>query len=204
MKLAALLRRKLFWTPVAGVVLVAAWWFAWMSPESAKLSSARQQQTSDQATLVSLQARVLQLRAVAKKEHQARQLIRTFDLAVPPQPDAPTLVVQIYRLATAQGLQLDSITDNAVNGASGYSTIPLNLTVSGGRPGITRFVNGLYDLRRLVTVQQLQVTGPSNGDVVSGRGGAYHATIAATAYTSSLGASSTAGTASTASAPAGG
>lgn len=199
MKLPALFRRKLFWGPLAGGVLLAGWWFAWMSPQASKLTAAHQQQTADQMTIAALEAKISQLHSVAKKERQAKQLVRLFTRAVPPAPDAPVLVVQIYHLATAQHLQLQSITDNAVDPAAGYATIPLSLSISGSRAGITRFVNGLYNLPRLVTVQQLQLSGPSNGNVVSGAGGSnYQATITATAYTTSLNATSTAGATSTA------
>ena len=197
--LSRLLRRPLFWGPLAGVVLLLGWWFAWMVPQASKLTTAHQQQSADQAAIVGLETRLSQLHGVAKKEVQAKQFLGTFAKAVPASPDAPQLVVEIYRLATAHGLHLQSITDNAVDPAAGYSTIPLSLTVSGGRPGITRFVNGLYRLPRLVTVQQLQLTGPSTGDVLTGGGSHYQATISATAYTTSLSASSTAGAASTAS-----
>ena len=198
--LGTLVRRRLFWGPLAGVALLAGWWFGWMTPQASKLSAARQQQTSDQMTIAGLEARISQLHSVAKKEGQAKQYLRAFSTAVPSAPDAPQLVVEVYRLATATGCKLESITDNAVNAAVGYSTIPLSLTVTGTRPGITRFVNGLYRLPRLVTVQQLQVQGPSTGDVVRGGAGHYQATISATAYTTSLTASSTAGAASTTSA----
>lgn len=194
MKLPPLLRRRLFWGPLAGVALLAGWWFAWMSPQASKLSVAHAQQTTDQMTIAGLEARISQLHSVARKERQAKQLVRLFTRAVPPRPDAPVLVVQIYHLATAQHLQLESITDNAVDPAGGYATIPLSLSVSGSRAGITRFVNGLYDLPRLVTVQQLQLSGPSAGNVVSATSGTnYQATITATAYTTSLTAGSTAG-----------
>lgn len=194
------LRRPIFWGPVIAVGLLITWWLAWMQPEGAKLASAQAQQASDQATVASLQAKLSQLHGIAKREAAAEHFLKVFGNEIPSGPDAPMLVVQVYRLAQKCNLKLESITDDAVNQASpNYATIPVSLVVSGSQQGIKYFIGGLYHLPRLLTIQQLQVSGPSNGDVVQGGGGTYRATISATAYTTSVTASSTAGSGSTAS-----
>lgn len=198
-RLHAVVRRPAFWAILVMVALLAAWWLAWMAPEAKKLSSAQQEKASDQATIANLEAKMAQLHTVAQHEAQAKRYISSFERAIPSAPNAPKLVVQIYNLATRHGLKLQSITDNAVNGSgSSYSSIPVSLSVSGSQPGIKAFVSGLYRLQRLLTIQQIQLSGPGNGDVVVGGGsGKYQATISATAYTTSVTASSTAGTGST-------
>lgn len=194
----SLLRRPILWGPLLAVALLAAWWLAWMKPQGAKLASARLQRVTDEATVASLQAKIAHLHAVAQREQKAKDFLDAFAGQIPSSPEAPQLVVQVYRLASRDHLKLESITDNAVDPAgAGYSTIPVSLTVSGPQGGITAFVSGLYHLPRLVTIQQLDLTGPANGDVVVGGGGAYHATISATAYTTSVTATSTAGAGST-------
>lgn len=188
-----LLRRPLLWVPVIAVGLLAAWWFAWMTPQATKLASARQTKLNDQATIASLQAKVAQLKGVVKKEADAKHFLHIFSRAVPPAADAPRLVVDVYHLAERNHCKLQSITDNTVDTAGGgYSSIPVSLTVSGSRGGIVQFVDGLYRLKRLVTIQQLQLSGPANRDVLTGGGGTFTATISATAYTTSVTASSSA------------
>lgn len=192
------LRRPILWAPLLVTVLLAAWWFAWMKPEGAKLATARFERASDEAMVASLQAKIAHLHAVAAREQKAKGFLKTFAGQIPATPEAPQLVVQIYRLASRDHLKLASITDNAVDPAgAGYSTIPVTLAVSGSQAGITAFVTGLYHLPRLVTIQQLDLTGPAKGDVVVGVGGGYQATISATAYTTSVTATSTAGVGST-------
>lgn len=192
------LRRPILWGPLLAVVLLAAWWFAWMKPEGAKLASARLARATDEATVASLQAKITRLHAVAMREQKAKDFLKAFAGQIPATPEAPQLVVQIYHLASRDHLKLASITDNAVDPAgAGYSTIPVSLTVSGSQAGITAFVGGLYRLPRLVTIQQLDLTGPTKGDVVVGGGGPYQATISATAYTTSVTSTSTAGVGST-------
>jgi type IV pilus assembly protein PilO len=196
-RLDAFVRRPVFWAVLAMVGLLVAWWLAWMAPESAKLTSARDQKLNDQAMIATLEAKMAQLHTVARHEAKARRFIAAFEQEIPSAPNAPALVVQIYRLAARNGLRLESITDNAVNPGATYSSIPVSLQVTGSQAGITAFVGGLYRLPRLLTIQQVQLSGPANGDVLAGGGsGAYQATISATAYTTSVTASSTAGTGS--------
>lgn len=185
----SLLHRPKLWAPVLVVLALAAlWWFAWMAPEASKLASVRLQHTNDQLTVASLEGRLAHLRTDKAKEDQAKRLLAEFAEAIPASPDSPALVSQIYRLATSDLVDLESITDNTVDPATGgYSTIPVTLTISGSLPGIRSFVDGLYNLRRLITVQQLSVSGgsPTSG-LLGGGSGSYTATITGTAYTTSV------------------
>ncbi len=180
-----LLRRPGLLAPLAAVVLVGVvWWFGWMAPEQATLAAARVTRATDTAEISSLETRLAQLRIDARHEVAARRFVRRFAAEIPARADAPQLVSQIYALAERSGVRLQSISDNTVvGGGGGYSTVPVALTVSGQQAGIVSFVGGLYHLVRLVTVQRLNLSGPSSGNVVVGTRGLYSASIAATAYT---------------------
>jgi len=178
--------------PMLAAVAVAAWWFLFMVPQASKLSMDRQAEVSDQATVASLEARLSALHGEVRREAEAKGFLKAFNGAVPPAADAPLLVVQVYHLAARDHLQLQAITDNTVDpGGPGYSTIPLSIVVVGTRPGITAFVSGLYHLNRLVTIQQLVLSGSTNSDVLSGDAKNERATISATAYTTFVAPSTT-------------
>jgi Tfp pilus assembly protein PilO len=169
--------------PVVGVlVLVLAWWFAWMSPEGAKLASVRRQQQEQQVQAASLAAQLARLRADAKQVRAASPFLKRFASAIPSVPDSPGIVEQIYRLSVSDGVSLESITDNTLDPTSqGYSTIPVTLSVSGPHDSVLAFLSGLYKLPRLLTLQTVNLSG--TGDVLASGLESYDATVDATAYT---------------------
>ena len=178
-----LLKRPRVWgSLVAVLVLVLAWWFAWMSPESTKLASVRAQQASQRQTEASLTAELAMLRADATRVRIASPFLAHFAQAIPAAPDAPSLVEQVYRLAVQDNVTLQSITDdNVVSAGTGYSTIPVSMSVAGGHDALLAFVAGLYQLPRLLTIQTLDLSGTTS--VLSAGNASYTASIGATAYT---------------------
>lgn len=178
-----LLRRPLVAGSIAGVVVLSLlWWFAWMTPEAHKLAAVRQQQVNEQQSEVRLTLKLAQLSAEAKQVHAAAPFLGAFGQAIPASPDAPDLVVAIYRLAVQDGVSLQSVTDNSVvQSGLGYSTIPVALALSGPHDNVLSFVAGLYQLSRLLTVQSVALSG--SGNLNSSGTSTYTATIAATAYT---------------------
>lgn len=183
-----LFRRRGLVAPILAVFLGAlVWWFAWMAPTGSHLASAEVARRSDTAAITALQQRLVQLRADARNETAAKDFVRRFGRAIPPLADAPELVSQVYALALRSGVKLQAITDDTVvRAGSNYSAVPVSLTVAGSQDSIVAFVDGMYRLPRLLTVQKLQLSGPSSGDVITGFGGTDIATIEATAYTTSL------------------
>jgi type IV pilus assembly protein PilO len=182
----SLIRRRAVLVSVAGIVVIAlAWWFAWMGPEGHKLVAVRQQQTSDQQLQLQLDLQLIALKAEAKQVHAAAPFLRTFEAAIPSSPDAPDLVVSVYNLATKDGVNLQSITDDSVNSSGlGYATVPVSLAVAGPHDAVLAFVNGLYGLSRLVTIQSVSLGG--NGNLNASNSAAYTASISATAYTTQV------------------
>ncbi len=179
-----LIRKPLVIGSIAGVlILLIVWWFAWMQPEGHKLDGIRQQQQLDLQKVSSLQLQLAQLEAEAKVVRASSPFLKYFAAAIPSSPEAPTLVVQLYHLATQMGVKLQSVTDNSVSPAAGYSTIPLAISVSGPHDSVFNFVKGLYSLSRLVTIQTIGLSG--TGDLNASGNGLYSASISATAYTTS-------------------
>lgn len=178
-----LIRRPIAIGAIFGVLgLLLAWWFVWMAPEGQKLVSVRMQESTDQMARDSLVATLAQLKLESKQSSSERSFITRFVADIPPEQDAPSLVVLVYRLAVRDGVKLQSITDNTVSPSSSeLSTVPVTMAVSGAHDAIVQFVSGLYRLPRLLTIQSLALAGSGNVNAKSAT--TYTATISATAYT---------------------
>jgi Tfp pilus assembly protein PilO len=177
-----LLHRRAVVVLTATIVLaVPLWWFAWMAPAGSKVAAENSARSAAQAQRALLLERLDELRADRAEASAARRYLARFAAAVPATPDAPGLVVQVYKLASEDGVKLMSITDDTEVAASGYSTIPVSLEVIGGRNNLVAFVDGLYGISRLLTIDALSFSG--SGDVNRSSGATMTASVSATAYT---------------------
>ena len=149
---------------VAIVLLLGVWWFAWMSPESGKLSTLQVEQQQNQVKLSELNATLAALKAEQNQVKASQPFVARFVTAIPPEADQPQLFDQLVALATKTGVSLGSVSDNElVPGAVGasYSTIPVAISVSGPHSSINGFISGLYKLPRLITISALSAGGPT-------------------------------------------
>lgn len=181
--LVTLARRRLVVVSLAIALVVGlAGWLAVIRPQAGKLVSVDQQQASERLTVAELSAQLAQLQGDAKQVKRSSSFFQRFEQAIPPSPDEPLLVVEVYRLASRERVHLDSITDDSLQSTSkGYSTIPVSMTVSGPHDAVLAFLAGLYGLPRLLTIQSLDLSGQGNLDASSSA--PYSGTITATGYT---------------------
>jgi len=192
LKLDALRRPAVIISALSLVIVVAGWWFAWMKPEGAKLSTVNAQIQTKTTQLHELEA------TLAASEHDAAivkldgSYLQRFTQAVPPSPEPQVLTTEIFQLArrTVGAQNLKSLTDDTtVAPAAGQalSEIPMAITINGPHNECMAFLDGLYKLTRLITVSSVTPTPQSstNGTpqnvLVIGKE-PYTMSISATAY----------------------
>lgn len=172
------------------LVLAAAWWLAWMSPENAKLSSVNQQETAKQSQLYSLQAELATSRYDVALLHKYGSYLQRFSAAVPPTPEAQVLTTQLFQLAahTVGDKHLTALSDDTTTPASAtqpLGEIPLSITIAGPYDECLSFLRGLYKLPRLVTVSSITPSpqlSAAQANLLNVNGQLYSMSISATAY----------------------
>lgn len=180
-----LIRKPTVIAIIAGtVVLLLVWWFAWMAPEASTLSSAQAAQASENLTLTSLQTRLSALKADAKVVKAASPFLNRFAKAIPPTLDQPDIVTELYKLAVKDHITLQSVTDDTTTAENGYTAIPISFTANGSETNVKLYLNGIYQLPRLITIQTLTVTGSGSATSNLNVNGStkYILTVEATAY----------------------
>ncbi|MGH9293330.1 MAG: type 4a pilus biogenesis protein PilO [Acidimicrobiales bacterium] len=185
-------RRAVLISVAAVVVILLVWWFAWMSPQGAKLTSVNAEATTKQQQLTSLEQVLQQSEhdAVLAKEEQ--KYLNKFTAAVPSLPEAGPLTTELFNLSKRTGVALGSLADDTTAApATGslLSTIPLSISITGPHDHCNAFLQGLYSLTRLVTVQTVspspQTGAGSSGaplSVLTNDKTPYSMAISATAY----------------------
>ena len=184
-----LLKSKVVLIVTASVlVLLLVWYFAWMSPEGAKLNTVQQQVTSDTAMVQSLNAELTALQAEKRLVLKELPYLKKVTTAIPPNAAQPDIVNQLSTLANDTGCSLGTVSpaDTATASATpGLSTIPVSFTFTGTHKNVFRFLNDFYKLQRLMTINTLALApaGANPNILAVGDGQQYTVTVSATAYT---------------------
>ncbi len=174
------------------LVLAGAWWFAWMSPQGAKLSSVNQQETTKQAQLYSLQTELATSRYDVSLLQKYGSYLQRFTAAVPPTPEAQVLTTQLFQLAahTVGSRHLTALSDDTTappTATQPLGEVPLTIDIAGPYDQCVSFLRGLYKLPRLITISSITPS-PQSGPTSAGanlldvNGQPYTMTISATAY----------------------
>jgi Tfp pilus assembly protein PilO len=175
------------------LVLLLMGWFLLISPQRATARSIADSTAATQLQIAEAKRPIVQPTAAAVQQPE----IKTANLyniakAMPSTMDTPNLLLELNQVARAAGVTLSTIQPgqpDAAPSATGFSTVPINLTFSGDFYSLTDL---LYRLRSLVTVRDGELLtsgrlfavstvglGP-NGDGASA--GALSATVTVSAY----------------------
>jgi len=183
-----LLKSKVVLAVAGGViVLLIVWWFAWMVPEGNKLTSVQQQVTADQATVAQLNVELAALKVEKALVIRELPYLKKVTAAIPPIMDPPGIVDELNTLANTTHCKLETVTPADVptaSGVTGLSIIPVSFTVSGTHRNVFIFLNGVYTLKRLLTINTLGLAGGSPSNILAVNDGQqYTMSVSANAYT---------------------
>ena len=144
---------------VLNLLLVIIGWVALISPQRSDAAAAS-------AKTQELQTQIAQLTDTGGSHGPTKQPtihtadIYALDTALPAQVDQPDLIFELDRIATSSGVKILGLSPQAAQAtASGYTTVPISLSLAGSYFNLTRF---LRTLRTLVSERngQLIANGP--------------------------------------------
>lgn len=146
----------------AGLLVLGAGWFVVVAPQRHDGAAAAAQVNRAQAQIHRLEAAAAA--AAASDTSAAKQpLIRTADLyriskAMPSSEDQPDLLLELDQVARAAGVTVLTITPGQGSASGGYTSVPIDLSLSGDFYSLSDL---LYRLRALVAVRHgaLDATG---------------------------------------------
>jgi len=169
-------------------VLLLVWWFAWMTPESSKLTSVQAQVSTDQYSVTRLNLELVGLKAEKKLVLKELPYLKKVTAAIPPTEDPPGIVDNLNTLANQTSCDLLSVTPADVptpSGTAGLSAISVSFTVSGIHSDIMAFLNGFYSMKRLMTMTTLSLSPATDSPniLAAGDGEQYSMSVTAVAYT---------------------
>lgn len=133
------------------LLLLLLGWFMLISPQRATAESIRLATSAAEAQIVQAKAIASTPRPAAVQQPE----IRTADLyslatAMPSTVDMPDLLLELNQLARASGVVISRISPGQSAPASGFSVLPISVSVAGDFYAVTDM---LYRLRTLVAVR---------------------------------------------------
>ncbi|MCL5047919.1 MAG: type 4a pilus biogenesis protein PilO [Firmicutes bacterium] len=151
-------------TVIASIVIlllaIIVWWFFLVSPAQNKLASIHQQEQQDQSQILSLQNELNTLEAEKGTIHKELPFItKVFPVAFPYNPQRPAIVLQLSKLATKNNLTLQTVSNFNLGNFNGYVDDTISMTVQGTYSNDYAFLQQLYTLKRVFTIQSLQISG---------------------------------------------
>jgi Tfp pilus assembly protein PilO len=176
---------------IASVLLLALlWWFLWMSPQGAKLST-----VNTQIQTLTNQDQILQATLATDRQQSAKVnlyagYLKMFSAAVPEVPDAGGLTTALATLADSisPALHITSITDDGAVAGTPLGTVPLSLQLTGPRQDCFAFLNDLYNpakMARLITISSFEPAPSSTAtpeDILKPSMQIYNVSLVGTAY----------------------
>jgi Tfp pilus assembly protein PilO len=171
--------------------ILVIWLFAFFIPQGstlAKYTSQNQQLTAEQSQL---EARVALLRATSKATPQLLQLESKYTKLIPPTADFYHYVTLITDTATANGVDLQSITPGTTGApiaGTNLAGIPITLTTKATYDQTLSFIKAINNLSRLTVINGITLTG---GGQKSSRSTVLQETINITIFTTGAAAPTT-------------
>ena len=154
----------------AALLITAVWYFALWSPQGKDLDAAKADEVAAEQRASELSARLTRLKkleANADVLERDRALLAT---AIPTADQLDAFLLQVNERAARAGVDFVSIAPQQPGGAgaapgavaSGPTPIGLQMQVTGDYFALLRFMEQLRDGERLVTVENLSLTGQGN------------------------------------------
>ena len=142
------------------VLLVVVGWMMLVAPQRQDASAAAAKEQLAQSQLAALIGQSSGSHGPTKQPEIHTAGLYTLDTALPAQADQPNLLLELDRLAKASHVQLIGISPQSAQATgTGYTVVPINLTLNGSYFDLTGF---LRTLRTLVSEQhgRLIANGP--------------------------------------------
>ena len=164
--------RRIAVLAAVNLVLAVGGWIALVSPQRSHASTAQQQVQSVQSQLQAIAAVTTPRAPKQPVIHTAPEYVLSH--VMPVTEDEPDLLLTVDEVARSAGVKVLTLSPVAATQEVGYTTLPLQLNVSGGYAQITSFMaelrtlvavrhDRLYGTGRLFSVQQISIQPATTG-----------------------------------------
>ena len=153
----------------ASLLLAVAWYFALWKPASNDLSEAKEREVAAQTQVDTLSTELARLKQLEANKEVLERDLAALAIKLPDSDELDTFILELNQIATTSGITLQSLSPGepslqsaggtAGAAATGPIPITLQMQVQGDYFAILRFMDNLRDGTRLVTANNLSLSG---------------------------------------------
>ena len=164
---------------VSAVALTGLWFVALWRPQTKSLDTAKIERATAQKDLDTLRNRLTRLKQLEANAAVLERDKALLSAALPDTDQLDQFILQVNEKASASGVSFVSVapteptadrpaaSSSSAGAQAGPISIGLQLQVAGDYHSIMRFLETLRDGERLVTVENLQMTKPTDGTMTA-------------------------------------
>lgn len=148
------------------VVVVVSLWFLWLSSFDEELESARKQELELRQDYTKKLNKAVNLELLKKQLAQVQQYVQQLEKQLPSKAEMDALLSDINQAGLGRSLTFEAFRPSQVNVKSYYAELPISVKVTGKFHDMGAFAADIAHLSRIVTLNNISITGGT-----SGRGG---------------------------------
>lgn len=152
---------------VCSIILLLGYWFD-TRQQMIALAQARQEESDLKITFAAKAGQASNLEVYKAQVVTIRKLFNTLLQQLPERSEIPSLIEDISKIGTANGLQFDLIKPEPEEDKDFYYDLPIDIVVRGNYHQLAEFVSGIAGLQRIVTLNDFSLTRP---DAIPGPAG---------------------------------
>jgi len=157
--------RILFMTLSAVLVIGLGWQFYW-SGKFDERDAKRTEQGNLKSAYQSKLAQVVNLEALRKQKAEVEQRVAKLELQLPNKTEMDALLADVNHAGIARGLTFDLFRPSGAVIKPYYAEIPVAVKVNGRYHDMALFAADVAALSRIVTLQNISLTGTKDGGMV--------------------------------------
>ena len=151
-----------------GLVVAAGWWFDWRH-QMDRLQQVQAREGELRQQFETKQRRAANLEAYERQLEEMRESFGAMLRQLPSRAEVSRLLVDISQTGLASGLEFELFKPENPVRREFYAELPVTIRVRGSYGEFARFVSGVANLPRIVTLDNVQI-GPGSNQGAAGTG----------------------------------
>jgi type IV pilus assembly protein PilO len=148
------------------VAIVVALWFVWLTSSAEELEAEQKKEEGLRVDYQKKLAQAVNLDALRKQREQVQQYVTQLEKQLPSKAEMDALLSDINQAGLGRSLAFDHFRPGQVSVKEYYAELPISIRVSGRYHDIGAFASDIAHLSRIVTLNNLEISGARDGLVM--------------------------------------
>ncbi|HEX2546409.1 MAG TPA: type 4a pilus biogenesis protein PilO [Ramlibacter sp.] len=146
--------------------IVVALWFVWLTNSADELAAKQAEETTLREDYKKKLTQAVNLDALRKQREQVQQYVTQLEKQLPSKSEMDALLSDINQAGLGRSLTFEHFRPGSVSVKEYYAELPISVRVAGRYHDIGSFASDIAHLSRIVTLNNLEISGGRDGALV--------------------------------------